>query len=199
MEIDTDLDLDERLGARLKAARLALGWTLDGLAERTGVSRAMISRVERAESSPTAALLVRLSTGLGVSLSSLFREEPAAGPIARRAEQTIWQDPASGYIRRNVSPPGTGSPTDIVDVTVPAGARIVFDETPALRRGDQQVWVFSGVLEITLGGVVHRLEAGDCMHMVLDGPIAFHNPGREPVHYAVALTLLDAAGQKAKP
>lgn len=194
MDEAADSELDILLGLRLRAARSRLGWTLDALAQRTGVSRAMISRVERGESSPTAALLVRLSTGLGVSLSSLFREESRADPIARRADQPLWRDPATGYVRRNVSPPACGSRIDLVDVTVPPGARVAFGETPSLRRGDQQVWVQAGVLDLTVAGATHRLEAGDCMHMRLDGAIEFHNPGPDPVRYIVALTLLEPEG-----
>ena len=64
MEFDHDTEIDRMLGQRLKAARQRHGLTLDALAERSGVSRAMISRVERGESSPTAALLVRLGLSL---------------------------------------------------------------------------------------------------------------------------------------
>ena len=68
-----------RLGRRLKATRLMRGLTLEQLAERSGVSRAMISRVERGESSPTAALLDRLCAGLGIVLSALFHDENEIG------------------------------------------------------------------------------------------------------------------------
>ncbi|KQU54645.1 DNA-binding protein [Bosea sp. Leaf344] len=186
-------DLDRRLGQKLKAARQARGWTLEDLAGRTGVSRAMVSRVERGESSPTATLLMKLTTGLGISLSSLFGDRAAGGPVARRAEQPVWQDPASCYVRRNVSPAGSGSDINIVDVEVPAGARIVIDRSRPPGRTDQQVWVLDGVLELTLGAVTHRLETGDCLHMRLDQPIAFHNPGTAPVRYAVVLMISDGA------
>ena len=183
--------LDRRLGQRLKAARQARGWTLEELAGRTGVSRALVSRIERGESSPTATLLMKLTTGLGISLSSLFGDSTRAGPVSRHAEQPVWQDPASGYVRRNVSPAGSGSEINIVDVLVPPGARIVIDRSQPPGRTDQQIWVLDGVLELTLGDVVHRLETGDCLHMRLDQPIAFHNPGAAPVRYAVVLTIAD--------
>ena len=109
MEFDHDTEIDRMLGQRLKAARQRHGLTLDVLAERSGVSRAMISRVERGESSPTAALLVRLGSGLGLSLSALLEENAGSGPLARHDAQPVWRDPASGYLRRNISPRGTGS------------------------------------------------------------------------------------------
>ena len=190
-ETQDSSDLDRRLGQRLKAARQARDWTLEELAGRTGVSRAMVSRIERGESSPTATLLMKLTTGLGISLSSLFADKSGGGPIARHAAQPVWRDPASGYIRRNVSPAGSGSEINIVDVVVPPGARIVIDRSQPPGRTDQQIWVLDGVLELTLGDVVHRLETGDCLHMRLDQPIAFHNPGAAPVRYAVVLMMSD--------
>lgn len=191
MDQRTETDIDKRLAGRLKAARQRRGLTLDALAERAGVSRAMISRVERGESSPTAALLDRLCAGLGVTLSALFHEERHAGPVARLADQPVWRDPGSGYVRRNVSPPGTGSKVEIVDVALPAGGSVLLDAPRAANRLDQQVWVLDGAIELSLGETVHRLATGDCMHMLLDGPITYHNPGAEPARYAVALTMVD--------
>lgn len=191
MDSVSDIDLDRRLGARLKGLRQSRGLTLDQLAERSGVSRAMISRVERGESSPTAALLDRLCAGLGVLLSALFREEAQGGPLARRSEQPVWTDPDSGYVRRSVSPPGTGSRLEIVEVEMPAGARVLLDAPRGGFRLDQQLWLLEGELSLTVGGREHRLAAGDCLAMLLDGPIAFHNPGEVPARYAVVLTAAD--------
>ena len=191
MDSVSDIDLDRRLGARLKGLRQSRGLTLDQLAERSGVSRAMISRVERGESSPTAALLDRLCAGLGVLLSALFREEAQGGPLARRSEQPVWTDPDSGYVRRSVSPAGTGSRLEIVEVEMPAGARVLLDAPRGGFRLDQQLWLLEGELSLTVGGREHRLAAGDCLAMLLDGPIAFHNPGEVPARYAVVLTAAD--------
>jgi transcriptional regulator with XRE-family HTH domain len=188
METMQDLELDRRLGARIKALRLADGLTLDQLAERSGVSRAMISRVERGESSPTAALLDRVCVGLGTVLSALFREAAEVRPLARRAEQPLWTDPGSGYVRRGVSPPGTGSRIEIVEIEMPPGGRVLLDAARATQRLDQQVWVLAGEMVVTLGDTEHALAAGDCLQMLLDGPIAYHNPGPLTARYAVVLT-----------
>ncbi len=191
MDSFADIDLDRRLGARLKGLRQSRGLTLDQLAARSGVSRAMISRVERGESSPTAALLDRLCAGLGVLLSALFRDEAPGGPLARRGEQPVWTDPDSGYVRRSVSPAGTGSRLEIVEIEMPAGARVLLDAPRGGFRLDQQLWLLEGELTLSVGGREHRLAAGDCLAMLLDGPIAFHNPGESPARYAVVLTAAD--------
>lgn len=192
METMTDRDLDRRLGLRIKALRQARGLTLDQLAQRSGVSRAMISRVERGESSPTATLLDRLCVGLGIVLSALFRDERQSSPLIRRADQPLWTDPGSGYLRRTVSPPGMGSAIEIVEVEMPAGGRVMLDAPRASHRLDQQVWVIDGVVTVMLGGAEHRLATGDCLQMLLDGPISYHNPGATPARYAVVLTAADA-------
>ncbi len=188
METMRDLELDRGLGARIKALRQAGGLTLDQLAERSGVSRAMISRVERGESSPTAALLDRVCVGLGTVLSVLFREETQARPLARRADQPVWTDPGSGYVRRSVSPPGTGSAVEIVEVEMPPGGRVLLEAPRATQWLDQQVWILAGEMVVTLGDREHALAAGDCLQMLLDGPIAYHNPGPLTARYAVVLT-----------
>src|SRR5205809_1623829 len=108
---ETASDLNQRIAERVRELRAAHGLSLDALAERSGVSRSMISLIERGESSPTAVVLEKLATGLGVPLASLF-DAPAAtaDPVSRRKDQVEWRDPASGYVRRNVSPPGFPSP-----------------------------------------------------------------------------------------
>ena len=191
-------DINARLAARLRGLRAARGLTLDVLAECAGVSRSMISLVERGESSPTAAVLDRLAAGLGVTLASLFAEEARADapPLSRRADQATWRDPETGYVRRNLSPPGFPSPIELVEVVLPAGARVVYD-TPGTPRAvgiSQQVWVLEGRLELSVGGATHRLEAGDCLAMRLEGPVAFRNPADRDTRYAVALAADPAPG-----
>ncbi len=195
MDFESDTDIDRRLGERLKAARQRHGMTLDELAQRTGVSRAMISRIERGESSPTATVLVRLGSGLGLTLSALLEEGYGNGPLARRAAQPVWRDPASGYLRRNVSPRGTGSGFEIVEVELPAGAEVRLDGAAGAPALDQQIWVLRGQLDLTVESTRHELSQGDCLQMHLRGAIVYRNPGTEPVRYAVIL----AAGSGAFP
>jgi transcriptional regulator with XRE-family HTH domain len=184
--------LNERIAARVGELRAAHELSLDQLATKSGVSRSMISLIERGESSPTAAVLEKLAAGLSVTLASLF-DAPAAegsvssGPIARRGDQPEWQDPASGYLRRNVSPPGVPQPMQIVDVHFPAGGRVAFETGGRDARVHQQVWVLEGAIDITLGVERHRLREGDCLAMQLDGPTMFHNPTRKPARYAVVI------------
>ncbi|GLR79259.1 transcriptional regulator [Azospirillum oryzae] len=183
-------DIDSRLAARLRALRADRGLTLEGLAERSGVSRSMISLVERGESSPTASVLDRLAAGLGVTLAALFAEAERAdaSPVARRADQTTWADPATGYRRRNLSPPGYPSPIELVEVELPPGARVSYDSGNRAAMVEQQVYLLDGTIELTVGEMTHRLSTGDCLAMRLDRPTGFHNPNDRTARYIVALT-----------
>ena len=184
--------VNRRIAARVRELRRARGLSLEGLSGKSGVSRSMISLVERGESSPTAVVLEKLAVGLGVTLASLFDAPAAAGrtasgPLARRDEQPSWRDPASGYRRRNVSPPGAPQPMQIVEVHFPPGGRVAFENGARDFRVHQQVWVLAGTIDVTLGAERHRLREGDCLAMQLDRPTMFHNPTRKPTRYAVVI------------
>lgn len=188
VEVLMQLDINGRIAARVRDLRAGRGLSLEALAEASGVSRSMISLIERGESNPTAVLLEKLATGLGVSLATLF-EMPAAPshPLSRRADQVEWRDPASGYLRRNVSPGGFPSPIQIVEVVFPAGARVAYETAARPGVTHQQVWVLEGRIEVTLGEEPFELCVGDCLAMVLDRPIAYHNPTQNPARYCVVI------------
>lgn len=187
MEIVDD-NVDGAVAARLRHLRSDRGLTLERLADLSGVSRAMISRIERGEASPTAQLLSRLCNALGQTLSAFFAFENAGGdPLSRRADQPVWRDPESGYRRRAVSPPLPVSRVDVVEVEFPPGARITYPPETAKEGMTQHVWLFSGLLDLQVADAVYRLEPGDCLHMSITAGHVFHNPGEETARYAVIL------------
>lgn len=200
MESSTAADIHARLADRLRELRGAHGLTLEALAARSGVSRSMISLIERGESSPTAAVLDRLAAGLGVTLASLFAGEvrPDASPLSRRADQESWRDPETGYARRNLSPAGYPSPIELVEVELPPGARVAYDSPPRVMAGgfSQQIWIIEGEIRLRQGEVTHQLRAGDCLAMRIEGPVSFHNPAERSARYVVALAA-DAANAHA--
>nr|WP_046113841.1 helix-turn-helix domain-containing protein [Aquincola tertiaricarbonis] len=189
------MDIHALIARRVHALRSARGYSLEALAERSGVSRSNISLIERGQSSPTAAVLDKLATGLGVTLASLFEPDAATAaaeppsPLARVAEQPLWTDPASGYLRRQVSP-ALPSPLQLVDVVFPAGQRVAYETAEREQEVHQQVWMIDGQMQLTVGGVAWRLDSGDCLAMRLNQPIVYHNPTRRPARYLVALATL---------
>ena len=180
--------LESAIGERVRLLRMARGQTLDDLAAASGVSRAMISRIERGEASPTAQLLSRLCAALDLTLSAFFAFSGEAGdPLSRREDQVVWRDPETGYQRRAVSAPNTASRVEVIDVTFPPGARIAYPPETAKAGMTQHVWLFSGRLRMTLREAVHDLHPGDCLYMSITEGHVFENPGDEPAHYAVVL------------
>ncbi|MFE9095640.1 helix-turn-helix domain-containing protein [Streptomyces sp. NPDC007264] len=181
--------VDARLGARLAELRAERGWSLGDLAERSGVSRSTLSRAERAEISPTAAMLNRLCGVYGRTMSQLLSEvegEPA--PLVRAADQTVWEDPASGFVRRSVSPPHPGLRGELVEGRLVPGADIAYDRPPVAGL-EQHIWVLDGTLEVTAQQAGHRLAAGDCLRLRVWGPTRFHCPGPDAVRYALLVVL----------
>jgi transcriptional regulator with XRE-family HTH domain len=188
--MDTGSNLDKRIAARVRKLRGTGGLSLDALAGKSGVSRSMISLIERGESSPTAVVLDKLAAGLGVTVGSLFdapKEAAPAGPVARRDDQPQWRDPASGYLRRNVSPASVPQPFQIVEVHFPPGQRVAFETGARDTRVYQQIWLLEGAMDVTAGTERHRLREGDCLAMQLDRPTMFHNPTRKRARYVVVI------------
>lgn len=191
---DDATEVDEaarRLAARLKAEREARGWSIAELAARSGVSRAMISKVERAEASPTAALLGRLSGPFGLTVSALLaRAEGVAtgGVLVRAAEQLRWRDPGTGYLRRQISPPGADP--EVVRVELPPGAKVAFPAVSYTLRRGHCVWLLEGELLFHEGPVTHRLRPGDCLALGPPQDCAYENPSAtQPCIYVVAVSL----------
>ncbi|GGV51313.1 helix-turn-helix domain-containing protein [Streptomyces griseoflavus] len=179
--------LDVRLGARLAGLRAEHGWSLGELAERTGVSRSTLSRAERAETSPTAALLNRLCAVYGRTMSQLLSEvEAEPAPVVRAADQVVWEDRASGFVRRSVSPPHGGLRGELVEGRLAAGADIAYDRPPVPGL-EQHIWVLAGALSVTAEDVEHRLGDGDCLRLRVWGPTRFRCPGPGDVRYVLAV------------
>ncbi len=150
------------------------------------MSKAMLSAIERGATSPTAALLVRIASAFKLTLSALIaRAEAGDGGLLRQADQPVWTDPETGYVRRHISPP-SDMPMELIRVELPAGARVAFPaRSYAFIR--QQIWLIEGRLDFSEGEVVHRMQPGDCLALGSPADCVFHAPGPRPAIYLVAL------------
>jgi transcriptional regulator with XRE-family HTH domain len=192
-------------GERLRALRRARGWPIDRLAAASGVSRAMISKIERGESSPTAVVLGKLSAALELSVPELLAPAPAdtaggpgaaggpppaaetvpqGGVVRRAASIPQWRDPDTGYLRRQVSAPRF--PAAVTEVTLPAGARVPYP-AGAYAFIAQLVWVLSGQLTLTDGPAVHVLAEGDTFELGEPRPREFRNESTADCRYLVVV------------
>lgn len=175
-------DIERRIAEAVRREREALGWSLAELATRSGVSKAMLSKIELGQSSPTAGLLGRVCSGLGLTMSSLMaRVEQGDAAVVRHDEQAAWTDPETGLVRRLLMGRRAGSDVELAEITLPR--RTVVDYPLAPARGPAQHLVMrSGRLLVTYGDEAFDLRSGDVLFTVVDRPTRFETAA-EPARY----------------
>jgi transcriptional regulator with XRE-family HTH domain len=178
-------ELDKTIGARLKVLRVTAGLSLNELAARSGVSRAMIGRVERGESSATAVLLGKLCAALDVTLSAVIGlSDRPPERLVRLADQPAWRDPETGYRRRHASAPNVASGIEIIVVELPRGERVSY--SPWGRRAyTQQLLMLSGKLTVYIDPKRFDLNEGDCLDFDVMRAVTFENPADVIAKYIV--------------
>ena len=179
-------DVNQRIGSHIQLERERRRWSLTDLAERSGVSRAMVHKVESGASSPTANLLGRLAGAFGLSMSQLIaRAEAPEGRLLRQADQPVWVDPVSGYVRRHVSP-RTDLPLDLVRIDLPPGTQIAMPAAAYVPLR-QLIWVLAGTLTFAEGDTIHNLAEGDCLQLGPPSDCVFSNSTAAVCTYAVVV------------
>jgi len=182
------------LGKRVHKLRVERRMSLEQLKERSGVSRSMISAIERGSKAATVLVLDRLATGLETSLARLLASErPAQVVFLPRQAQPLARD-ASGWERRILSPVLPGVEFEFMRTTlgpnVDAGVFL-----PHAAGSREYVAVEKGTLLLTLDGHSYTLHAGDSIYYDGDCLHAFANPTRTPCVYYLAMDVTgDAAG-----
>ncbi|HTW35779.1 MAG TPA: XRE family transcriptional regulator [Rhizomicrobium sp.] len=181
-------DIGSRLADTLKRLRDNRGWTLADLATRSGVSRAMIHKVESGASSPTATLLGRLSGAFGLTVSQLLLEAEGRGSrVARARDNPVWTDPETGFRRRVLSPPALAGHLELIEGELPPGAAISYPAS-AYQFLEHQILVLAGELTFVEGSTTHRLKLRDCLALGAAADCEYRNEGRTPCRYLIALT-----------
>jgi transcriptional regulator with XRE-family HTH domain len=179
-------DTGERIARRIRLEREARGWSLADLATRSGVAKASISKIERGEMSPTAVLLVKLSAAFDLTLAGLLlRAEGSASRVSRGADQPLWTDPETGYLRRQVFV-RPDHPVEVVRVEMPAGKSVTLPAS-SYARIRQAVWVLDGEMVITEGGERFELKTGDCLGFGTPADTTFANESAKTCTYVVVL------------
>ena len=181
------LDLTS-LGERIRSERLRRRMSLQALEARTGVSRSMLSEVERGSKAPTVLVLDRIATGLDISIARLLGQERQARVIVlRRAEQNAAIDP-SGWERRILSPVLPGIEFELMRTTIPPGVD-AGDFAPHAAGSREYLAMERGTLRLTIDGTPHTLHAGDSIYYAGDCWHGFANPGRVTCAYYLAMEL----------
>jgi transcriptional regulator with XRE-family HTH domain len=185
--MDSILDKTEaRIARQVRLEREVRNWSLADLAERSGVAKASISKIERGEVSPSAVILLRLATAFDLTLAGLLLKAEGEKPrLSRAADQKTWRDPVTGYVRKQIFS-RTDHPVELVQVEMPPGQRVTMPAS-SYARIRQALWVQSGVLTLTEGGETHVLKAGDSLGFGPPADVTTANEGVRPCHYVIAL------------
>ncbi|MGI4793525.1 MAG: helix-turn-helix domain-containing protein [Janthinobacterium lividum] len=177
----------EALAAELKHQRRRQSLSLEQLASMSGVSRSMISKIERGEAVPSTVILSRLAESLGVTFAKLML--PAAEReilVIPASVQPVLRDQASGFQRRCLSPVLPGRGIDWVLNTLPPGSAT--GEFTAHRRGvEEYIYVLRGRLRATIGERMLILSEGDSLYFEADLPHAFSNPDATACEYFLVI------------
>ncbi len=179
--------IDQALATRLHLERREREWSMQDLANKSGVSKAMIGRIEKGEVSPTANLLCKLADAFGMTLSTLLaRAENGQGEHHPFAEQQTWIDPETRYVRRSVSPPGAKG-AEVTHVTLPPRSSVHFAEQ-SLAIYTQQIIVVAGELTFDTGHKKVVLKTGDWFQTPETGPRTFINARAKQCQYLLVVT-----------
>jgi transcriptional regulator with XRE-family HTH domain len=178
-----------RLGERVRELRRGRNLTLDELAGLSGVSRAMISKLERGEKNPTLVVAAKLAEGLGITLSTLAgieaRREVIVVPRDRRM---VMRDPETGFERQLLSPNFLGPGVEFVRNKIPPGS--TSGEFPPHRKGvEEHIVVERGRLKAVLAGEEYLLDKGDAMYFEADIPHRFDNAGDAECTYYLVISI----------
>ena len=178
----------ERLGARVRELRGRLGLTLDALAGRSGVSRAMISKLERGEKNPTLVVAAKLAEGLGVTLSQLVGvDERREVVVVPREGRMVMRDPETGFERQLLSPTFLGRGVEFLRNEIPEGS--TSGAFPPHRKGVAEYLVVErGRLRAVHGGEEYLLEEGDAAFFEADVTHRFDNAGAGVCSYYLVIS-----------
>ena len=180
-------DLSTRLSQRIKQLRQDNGYSLDDLATRSGVSRASLSRLEKAEVSPTAEVLGKLCAAYGLSMSRLMAMvEDQFEPLVCEHDQPIWRDRNSGFTRTNVSPPAMALKGEVIRCSLGPGREIIYDQ-PSVVGLEHHLIMQEGELEVQLGDQTFLLKAGDCLRYQLYAASRFKTNSSNHATYLLVL------------
>ena len=184
-ELSTIVDSEAGLARRIADERATRGWSLAELAKRSGVSRAMLSKIERCDASPTATVLMRIAGAFETTLAGLLSEKTSVPRHLSADEQPTWIDPASGYRRRQIYL-SARLPLELVEVLLPPGA-VVSAPASSYLLIRQVLWVLQGEVVIDEGGAATVLAAGDSLEFGPPCDVQFRNESTRPCRYLVAV------------
>ncbi len=169
-----------RVGAALQALRQSQGLSLDELSRRAGVSKSMLSQIERNQANPTVAVVWRLANALRVELSELLSgaraSPPAIETIAAHATPGL-KSPDGLCQLRILGPIELAGQFEWYELTVEPGGAL--ESAPHEPGSREHLSVLTGSLSVSAGGAEQLIQVGETARYAVDGPHAIRNHGRK--------------------
>jgi transcriptional regulator with XRE-family HTH domain len=150
-------DKEPRIGAQLRAARLASRRSIAEVAEQSGLTKGFLSKLERDLTNVSVASLMRLCDALGISVGSLF--QAAKGEVVRKGEYPPINFGGNGVREYLLTPAGEKRVQAILSEIEPGGGS--GDEPYSLPTDVEFAFVLAGQLRIVVAGETLALDAGD--------------------------------------
>jgi transcriptional regulator with XRE-family HTH domain len=174
------------IGRRIRQERQSRRWTLDQLADASGVSRRMVVNIEQGAVNPSVGTLLRVSDALGVGLPALVELPPPKRLTVTRDGDgaVLWTSDAGG---RGLLVAGTGPPNvvELWDWTLGPSDRHVSEAHSDGTR--ELVHVRQGTVTIEVGDQSVTLGAGDAVAFAGDVPHSYTNPRRPVARFSLAV------------
>lgn len=170
--------INRHLGARVKNLRTARGWSLEALASASGVSRSMLSQIEREEANPTLAVTLRIAQTFGMSLGDLLEMPGAASSVSViRADDHAYHYRSDKACRiRTLSPLNLEKDVEFYEVQLQAGGAL--RSAPHFEGTREFLTVQKGQVRIESADDIETLNPGDSASYRADVPHAIVNTGK---------------------
>ncbi|OKH86450.1 helix-turn-helix domain-containing protein [Thalassospira sp. TSL5-1] len=183
MEQTQQNTLDQQIARQLRHLRQQQTWSLDTLASKTGISKSTLSRLEKADVSPTTDMLAKLCSAYSLTLSRLMLLiEEDFQPYYPVKQQPVWTDPETGFIRRSLSPPASTLAGEVLECTIPANTTITYAQPPKIGL-EHHLVLQEGELTLSLDNRHYTLKPGDSLRYQLTGTSCFQTPPASAARY----------------
>jgi transcriptional regulator with XRE-family HTH domain len=170
--------ISRHLGTRVKHLRSARGWSLETLANASGVSRSMLSQIEREQANPTLAVTLRIARAFGLTLGELLELPGAASAVTViRADDHAYHYRSDQDCRiRTLSPLNLEKDVEFYEVRLQPGGAL--RSSPHFEGTREFLTLQKGRMRIESAGDGEELEAGDSASYRADVPHALINAGK---------------------
>lgn len=169
--------INEQVSRNLKQIRKVKGQTLDDLANLTGVSKSMLSEIERGGTNPTILVLWKIAEGLKVPLTRLMAESAPEFSLVKAEDQTILAE-TEGYRVNTIFPYSGNTKSEILDLTIQAGSRL--GNTGHMQGVEEIILVREGTIQLVLDAGSFDMQPGDALRFDGSLPHELINTGMSP-------------------